>query len=129
MIFSRTAALTDKCASRPRAPGFQAGFGGAGVFLPLETGMVVAFTGLGEVDGGLIADTLAQVEGPTGLIEKLALVVLSTSFSERKIGLKFRIRRPVAVISRTVGGPSIIVMRSRSVAFTTSSRKGAYPAS
>ena len=51
------------------------------------------------------------------------------SFSLRKILLKFMDCIPVALSSRTVGGPSTIVIRFLSSAVTTSSINGAYPAS
>ena len=128
LILSRTVALTVKGGSRPLGPGDQVGFVGvrdvAG-FL----GLRVVFRVMGEEEGGVTAMdvTPAQVEGRgTGERETLPLEgARSMSFSARNIWLKFSIWRPVAVSSRTVGGPSMIVMRHLSSTVTTSSRKGA----
>jgi len=124
LILSRTVALTVMGGSRPRGLGTQAGFaiGVIGVdFLEMPfltgTGEMTAGAGGG---GGAMEVTPAQVEGGVGEETKR-----STSLSARKILLKFKIWRPVAARSRTVGGPSIIVIRQRSSCVTTSSRKGA----
>lgn len=128
LIRSRTAALTVIGGSRPRGVGFQAGFAleGVGVGFLIEIVVVLLFlidTGEGVGIGGAIDVTPAQVEGASVAGKR------STSFSERNISLSVRIWSPVAASSRTMGGPSIIVILVRSSFVITSSRNGAYPAS
>lgn len=77
-------------------------------------------TGDGVGMAGRIDVTPAQVFAGAGR---------SINFSERNMFVKFKIWRPVFWSSRTAGGPSNIVIRLRSSGVTTSSRKGAYPAS
>ena len=90
-------------------------------FLP-DTGEAMDAAGVGG--GGGMDVTPAQVEGGVGIETKR-----SVSFSGRNMLLKFKIWRPVAESSRTVGVPSIMVILQRSSWVTTSSRNGAYPAS
>jgi len=120
LILSRTVALTVMGGSRPRGLGTQAGFaiGVTGVDFLVVPFLTV--TGEATGGGGAMDVTPAQVDGGVGEEAKR-----STSFSARNMLLKFKIWRPVAASSRTVGGPSIIVIRQRSSCVTTSSRKGA----
>ena len=89
-------------------------------------GPVPFFMEIGEeIGGGATMDvTPAQVEGGAGDEFDNNL---SMSFSGRKrLELKFKIWRPVALSSRTVGGPSIMVMRCLLYSSCRiSSRKGA----
>ena len=133
LILSRTVALTVIGGSRPRGPGTQDIFAGvvAGLwtgagfltgamavpFLPV-TGEAMDAAGVGG--GGGMDVTPAQVEGGVGIETKR-----SVSFSGRNMLLKFKIWRPVAESSRTVGVPSIMVILQRSSWVTTSSRNGA----
>jgi len=129
LILSSTVAFTVIGGSRPRGVGTH---GGCFVGVGLGVGflMVPFFTGTGRATvgagggGGTIDVTPAQVEGGVGEETKRSM-----SFSARNIWLKFKIWRPVDASSRTVGGPSIMVIRQRSSWVTTSSRNGAYPAS
>jgi hypothetical protein len=133
LILSRTVAFTVIGGSRPRGPGTQDIFAGAiaglwtgpgfltgTVVLPFlaDTGDAIGAVGAGR--GGGMDVTPAQVEGGVGIETKR-----SVSFSERNMLLKFKIWRPVAESSRTVGVPSIMVILQRSSWVTTSSRKGA----
>ena len=123
LILSRTVALTVIGGSRPRGLGTHAGFaiGATGVsFFVVPLVLVVTGGGAIGAGGGAIDVTPAQVEGGVGEEAKR-----STSFSARNMLLKFKIWSPVLTSSRTVGGPSIIVIRQRSSWVTTSSRKGA----
>lgn len=120
--------MTVNGGSRPLGTGVQVGFMGVGETTGFLT-LIVVFRVMGEEDGGVTAIdvTPAHVDGRgTGEMERPPLAgSLSISFSARNIWLKFRIWRPVATSSRTVGGPSMIVMRHLSSVFTTSSRNGA----
>jgi hypothetical protein len=121
LILSGTAALTVIGRSRPRGPGTQTGLAGVGTRVSILT--VPFFTVTGEAMGGgrgAMDVTPAHVDGGVGEETKR-----STSFSARNMLSKCKIWRPVAASSRTVGVPSIIVIRQRSSCVTTSSRKGA----
>jgi hypothetical protein len=76
-------------------------------------------TGEAEGIGGAIDVTPAQVEGASLAGKR------STSFWARNMLLSVRIWSPVAESSRTIGGPSIMVILVRSSFVTTSSRNGA----
>lgn len=118
LTFSRTTGLVTSGLSRPRGPGFHVGTGGVAFLI----GTPPFFDSVGDATGGggavTIEVTPAHVAGG-------ALGTRSTSFSGRNSLLNFKICRPVAASSRTVGHPSIIVIRRLSSGVTTSSTKGA----
>jgi len=125
LIFSNTSLLGFMGGSRPRGEGTQAGFedGSVGVCLALVVVPFLAVPGELAVGTGLKDVTPAHVEGVMGL--GVVFEKRSMSFSERNILPKLSIWRPVLDSSRTVGGPSIMVILFRSSCLTTSSRKGA----
>lgn len=112
LILSRTVALTVIGGSRPRGLGTQAGFA-MGVIGVSFLVVPLVFTGTGGTatgaEGIAMEVTPAQVDGGVG-----DGIKRSTSFSARNMLLKFKTCRPVLTSSRTVGGPSIIVIRQRS---------------
>jgi len=125
LIFSNTSLFGLIDGSRPRGEGTHAGFEGGrvGVCFALEGVPFLTVTGELAVGAGLKDVTPAHVEGVVGF--GVVFEKRSMSFSERNMFPKLSICRPVLDSSRTVGGPSIMVIRFRSSCLTTSSRNGA----
>ena len=120
LTLSNTAALTLLGGSRPRGPGVQVGF--VAIFLVVVTGTVTLL--LFEMTGDMLGGG-AETVTPAQDVEAEVGGTRATSFSALNILLKGMVGRPVALSSRTVGGPSMIVIRPLSSSFIKSSRKGA----
>ena len=97
--------LTPIGGSRPRGPNSQIGFAGALRIVTIGAPpLLVAITG--ETLGGG-----APTVTPAHEVEAEGAAGRTMSFSVRNILLKLMLGSPVALSSRTVGGPSRIVIR------------------